>query len=137
MTVVNQLKFLILNQTILQRKMTMLKCDGCSSDKEPEGEVEPIIVIWNNKPLSFNYCQGCIKQDCIKGFEVYDTNGNFFKYIPEQLKKNKTMSSEDFILMQWMLNNWDSLMTTEQYEWWYMNELSKYESNKEEYEINY
>ena len=41
---------------------------------------------------------------------------------------------EDFQLMQWMLNNWDSLMNPEQYESWYMEELSKYESNKEEYE---
>lgn len=40
---------------------------------------------------------------------------------------------EDFELMQWMLNNWDSLMTTEQYEWWYMEELSKYEVDKECY----
>lgn len=40
---------------------------------------------------------------------------------------------EDFQLMQHMLNNWDSLMTSEQYSEWYMNELSKYESNKEEY----
>ena len=40
---------------------------------------------------------------------------------------------EDFIQLQYMLNNWDSLMTTEQYEMWYMNEFSKYESNKEEY----
>lgn len=43
------------------------------------------------------------------------------------------MTMEDFELMQYMLNNWDSLMTTEEYEWWYMEELSKYESNKEEY----
>lgn len=46
------------------------------------------------------------------------------------------MSVEDFIQLQYMLNNWDSLMTTEQYESWYMNELSKYESNIEEYEIS-
>jgi hypothetical protein len=44
------------------------------------------------------------------------------------------MSVEDFIQLQYMLNNWDSLMTTLQYEEWYMNELSKYESQKEEYE---
>ena len=47
------------------------------------------------------------------------------------------MCYEDFIQLQYMLNNWDSLMTTEQYEWWYMEELSKYESNKEEYEQGY
>ena len=44
------------------------------------------------------------------------------------------MSMEDFELMQYMLNNWNSLMTTEQYSEWYMEELSKYESNKEYYE---
>lgn len=47
------------------------------------------------------------------------------------------MSMEDFELMQYMLNNWNSLMTTEQYSEWYMEELSKYESNKEEYEYSY
>lgn len=67
----------------------MLKCDGCSSHQKPEGKVEPVIVIWNNKPLSFNYCQGCIKQDCIKGFKVYDSNENLFEYIPEQLNRIK------------------------------------------------
>lgn len=41
---------------------------------------------------------------------------------------------EDFIQLQYMLNNWHSFMTTEQYEWWYMEELSKYESNKQYYE---
>ena len=47
------------------------------------------------------------------------------------------MCYEDFIQLQYMLNNWDSLMTTEQYSQWYMEELSKYESNKEEYEQGY
>ena len=44
------------------------------------------------------------------------------------------MTMEDFQLMQWMLNNWDSLMNPQQYEDWYYHELSKYESNKEEYD---
>lgn len=45
------------------------------------------------------------------------------------------MMYEDFIQLQYMLNNWDSLMNPQEYEWWYINELSKYESNKEEYSI--
>lgn len=44
------------------------------------------------------------------------------------------MTVEDLNLMQYMLNNWDSLMNPQEYEMWYMEELSKYEANKEEYE---
>lgn len=41
---------------------------------------------------------------------------------------------EDFELLQWCLNHWSELMTQEQYESWYMEELSKYELQKEYYE---
>lgn len=44
------------------------------------------------------------------------------------------MDMQDFELMQYMLNNWDSLMNPQQYEDWYYHELSKYESNKEYYD---
>ena len=44
------------------------------------------------------------------------------------------MTMEDFELLQWCLNHWSELMTQAEYEEWYMNELSKYESQKEQYE---
>lgn len=47
------------------------------------------------------------------------------------------MNYEDWILFQWSLNHWEELMTSEQYEMWWMEELSKYESLKEYYENNW
>lgn len=41
---------------------------------------------------------------------------------------------EEIDLLNWMLNHWEELMNPEQYENWYYNELSKYESQKEWYE---
>lgn len=47
-------------------------------------------------------------------------------------------SYEDVLQLNYVLNNWDFLiafgflMTTEQYEEWYMYELSKYELTKHE-----
>ena len=67
--------------------MSNLKCDGCGPSSQPEGEIETVIVIWNNKSIDFHYCQGCIKEDCRRGFQVYDSNRNLFEYIPEQLNR--------------------------------------------------
>lgn len=62
-----------------------MKCNGeCEPHK---GEVERVTVTWNGKPLEFNYCQEAIKEDCRRGFKVFDKDGNLFQYIPEQLNK--------------------------------------------------
>lgn len=42
-----------------------------------------------------------------------------------------TMELEDLYLLNWCLNHWELLMTSEQYASWYMEELSKYEMQKE------
>lgn len=44
------------------------------------------------------------------------------------------MELEDLYLLNWCLNHWNLLMTSREYEEWYMEELSAYESQKEWYE---
>lgn len=41
------------------------------------------------------------------------------------------MELEDLYLLNWCLNHWNLLMTSREYEEWYMEELSKYEMQKE------
>lgn len=41
------------------------------------------------------------------------------------------MELEELYLLNWCLNHWELLMTSEQYAEWYMEELSKYEMEKE------
>lgn len=63
----------------------MKKCQG--GCEHHIGDIETVTVIWNNKPLQFDYCQEAIKEDCRRGFTVYDEDGNLFQYIPEQLNR--------------------------------------------------
>lgn len=44
---------------------------------------------------------------------------------------------EEWTLLQWCLNHFNQLMTSSQYISWYMEELSKYEQQKEYYEQGY
>ncbi len=46
------------------------------------------------------------------------------------------MELEELYLLNWCLNHWNLLMTSEQYASWYMEELSRYEQQKEWYENN-
>jgi len=62
--------------------MSKIKCDGC--DSTDAKIIQPITVIWNNKPLCFDYCEECIKEDIQKGFTVFNEEGKKFVYIPEQ-----------------------------------------------------
>lgn len=41
------------------------------------------------------------------------------------------MELDELYLLQWCLNHWNLLMTSEQYSEWYMEELSRYEQQKE------
>lgn len=51
-----------------------------------------IEIASNGKSIEFNYCQEAIKEDCRRGFKVYDKEGNLFQYIPEQLNRIKDES---------------------------------------------
>lgn len=62
-----------------------MKCEG-SNYSPCHGEIRPVIVIWNNTPIDFYYCEEHVKEDCRRGFKVIDKNTNkVYQYIPEQL----------------------------------------------------
>lgn len=46
------------------------------------------------------------------------------------------MELEELYLLNWCLNHWNLVMTSDQYATWYMEELSRYEQQKEWYENN-
>lgn len=60
-----------------------MKCDGCSINMDSK-LIQSITVIWNAKPITFDYCEECIKEDCIKGFVVLNMKGKQFIYQPEK-----------------------------------------------------
>lgn len=44
------------------------ECDGGCS--EHVGEVSRVEVMWQGKPIRFNYCETAIAEDIRRGFEV-------------------------------------------------------------------
>jgi hypothetical protein len=58
----------------------MGKCDGCNEVTE----LQKVTVIWNDKPLEFNYCDDCIKEDLYKGFVVLNEENKQFVFKKEE-----------------------------------------------------
>lgn len=60
-----------------------MKCDGCSIEMSSK-LIQPVTVIWNAKPICFDYCKDCIKSDLQKGFVVLNEENRQFIYEPEK-----------------------------------------------------
>lgn len=60
-----------------------MKCDGCSTEMDSK-LIESVTVIWMGKPITFDYCEECIKEDCKRGFVVLNMEGKQFIYQPEK-----------------------------------------------------
>ena len=68
--------------------MSNLKCQGCIPPDECDGEVEEVHLWDGTKDWGkWTYCRKIIMHECQRGFQIYDSNGNLFEYIPEQLNR--------------------------------------------------